>query len=624
LGEILNLTWSPDGNLIAFSAMSQGVTDLFLFDLRTEALRPLTTDAFADLQPVWSPNGNWIAFVTDRFTTNLATLSYGQYRLALLEVSTGTISAIGGFATGKHINPQWSADGGSLYFISDRDGISNIYRVATSGGSLRQVTNLQTGVSGISNLSPAFSVASRTDRLVFSGFEKGNYSLYRIDAAAILAGGNVSTVVAELNAAVLPPATTAAGPVVSLLSNPSSGLVSTDTFTSVPYKAKLNLDYIAPPSVSVGVGDFGSGIGGATAFAFSDLLGRHNLTTTFSTSFSSDSGGFLNNFAALAVYWNQKSRWTWGIGGGHVPYVSGNFRRTVDTTTGRLIDSSTLYWQKNREIEGLYAYPFNRAQRMEFSAGFRNISFDGQTRTEVYSLNTGLLISDQTQDLPPAESLNMGTVSGALVYDTSIFGGTSPVTGQRYRFEFQRSAGSLNYSGFLADYRKYVQLARPLTLAGRILHYGRYGGDSQDPRLQELFLGSASLVRGYSAESFTPQDCGAALQGVTGCPAFDQLLGSRMVVANGEVRVPILGALGVIRSSGVPPVETAIFYDVGAAWTREDKVNFLGGTRRPVTSYGGTVRVNILGFAIGEINYAHPNDRPAKRWVWEFNLIPGF
>jgi outer membrane protein assembly factor BamA len=97
-----------------------------------------------------------------------------------------------------------------------------------------------------------------------------------------------------------------------------------------------------------------------------------------------------------------------------------------------------------------------------------------------------------------------------------------------------------------------------------------------------------------------------------------------MAVANAEVRMPLFGALGIVRSPGVPPVETAIFYDAGAAWTREDKVNFLGGGRKPVTSYGATLRVNLLGFAIGEINYAHPNDRPSKRWVWEFNLSPGF
>jgi hypothetical protein len=34
--------------------------------------------------------------------------------------------------------------------------------------------------------------------------------------------------------------------------------------------------------------------------------------------------------------------------------------------------------------------------------------------------------------------------------------------------------------------------------------------------------------------------------------------------------------------------------------------------------------VNLLGFAIAQISFVHPNDRPAKGWMWEFSLLPGF
>ncbi|HET9219839.1 MAG TPA: basic secretory protein-like protein, partial [Terriglobia bacterium] len=57
LGEIYNITWSPDGRSVAFSAMAGAVTDIFILDLKTENLRQLTDDAFADLQPAWSPDG---------------------------------------------------------------------------------------------------------------------------------------------------------------------------------------------------------------------------------------------------------------------------------------------------------------------------------------------------------------------------------------------------------------------------------------------------------------------------------------------------------------------------------------------------------------------------------------
>jgi Tol biopolymer transport system component len=624
-GEIFNLTWSPDGQRIAFSAMSEGVADLFIVDLQTEMVRQITNDAFADLQPAWSPDGNRIAFVTDRFTADLATLSFGPYRLGLLDVATGGISAAPGFNSGKHLNPQWSPDGASLYFVSDRDGISNIYRLSTANGALNQVTNVQTGVSGISSLSPAFSVAAKANRMVFSTFAEGNYSIYKIDEPARLAGGSPSSAVAELNAATLPPRSGVTREITAVLGNATQGLTSSQSFAQEPYKARLGLDYIAPPSVSVGVGDYGSMIGGGTAFSWSDLLGYHNLTTTVQTSFSSEQGNFLNNFAAVASYANQKSRWTWGLAGGQVPYTSGGYSRVIDTSGQPVvIDRSEIYWQINRELAGIFSYPFNRAQRLEFSSGYRHVSFAAESRRQVYSLITGQLISDQSIDIPTLDALNMATASTALVYDTSIFGGTSPVTGQRYRFELETTAGSLNYRTFLGDYRKYFQLARPLSIAGRLLHYGRYGGGSEDARLQDIFLGSESLVRGYAADSFTVDECGTLSETSTSCPVFDQLIGSRIAVASAEVRVPIFGVLGVIRSPSVPPVETALFYDAGVAWTSVDEANFLGGSRRPVTSVGGTLRVNILGFAIGQISYVHPNDRPAKRWVWEFSLNAGF
>src|SRR5262249_12646855 len=109
-----------------------------------------------------------------------------------------------------------------------------------------------------------------------------------------------------------------------------------------------------------------------------------------------------------------------------------------------------------------------------------------------------------------------------------------------------------------------------------------------------------------------------------GCPAFDRLLGSRIAVINLEARLPLLGALGVIPSGGVPPVEMAVFFDAGSAWARGQKPSFLGGDATTVTSHGAALRVNLFGSAVGEVDLVHPNDRPGKGWYWEFSLQPGF
>src|SRR5437660_96833 len=108
--EILNPTWAPDGHAVCFTGMSAGLTDLYIYDLTASSLRRLTNDPFADLQPAWSPDGKRIAFATDRFSSNLQTLSIGSFRLALVDPESGRVEQVRAFTDGKNINPQWSPD----------------------------------------------------------------------------------------------------------------------------------------------------------------------------------------------------------------------------------------------------------------------------------------------------------------------------------------------------------------------------------------------------------------------------------------------------------------------------------------------------------------------------------
>ena len=163
----------------------------------------MTEDAFADLQPVWSPDGRQIAFVTDRFSTDLATLRAGNYRLAVLDVDSGIITAVPTFEKGKNINPQWTKDGKGLYFLSDHTGITNVYRLDVASRDLFQLTDLISGVSGITALSPALSVAVDTGRIAYSVYDEDRYEIYSIDDVEKLAGWRV-LVEAPRTASVIP------------------------------------------------------------------------------------------------------------------------------------------------------------------------------------------------------------------------------------------------------------------------------------------------------------------------------------------------------------------------------------------------------------------------------------
>jgi Tol biopolymer transport system component len=616
LQEVLNPTWSPDGASIAFSGLSGGLTDLFVYDLRANTTRRLTSDAYAELDPAWSPDGRSLAFSTDRFTTKLASLESGKLRIAIMDVASGDVRDAGGFDGAKNISPQWSSDGRSLYFLSDRQGITNIYRAALAGGAPVQLTNLLTGVSGITALSPALSAGG--GRVVFSAYEEDGYNIYALDNAQLLTGigGDL-----PVNAAVLPPRRTGQGPIFATLNDPLTGLPPAVQGPGLPYKASLSLDYAGQPSIGVGTDPFGTYASGGVAFLFSDILGEHVVATTAQVTSRFD------EFGGSAFYLNRKRRWNWGVGVDSTPYVSRGYETGFGSLDGQNVYVEREYriLQADRGFSGIVAYPFSGAQRFEVSGGARRLSLQQDVTERVFDPVSGRQVAEEQTDLAPLSALNLVETSAALVYDTSISGITSPIRGTRYRLEVSQTGGSVNFSGVLADYRTYWMPVRPYTFALRGLYYGRYGRQAEDERLPTLYLGYPGLVRGYDVGSFQPGECGAQVNG--SCPAFDRLIGSRVAIANAELRFPLWGGFGGDGFYGPLPIELAVFSDAGIAWGRTSSPFFKGGDREPVASVGAAARINLFGFAVAEIDYVRPLDRPnrsGRGWLWQFNLRPGF
>jgi surface antigen Omp85-like protein/WD40 repeat protein len=622
LDEVFNPSWSPDGRLIAFAGLVGGFSDLFIYDLESDKLNRLTNDAFADLQPVWSPDGRTLAFATDRFTTNLGLVKIGHYAIGLMDVATGRVTRLRGFEGARHINPQWSPDGASLFFIADPDGVSNVYRVELAGGPIAQVTDLYTGVSGITETSPALSVAQRSGRLVYSAFRANGYEVYAIESPERLAGRPFTPDPATNQAAVLPPIERRNTLLADLLKNPELGLPQESEFPVQPYRSGLSLTYVGRPSLIAGSNQFGTFVGGGAALYFSDILGNHNLVTALQVN------GSLKDLTAQVGYQNLSRRLNWGGTVQQVPYVTGGYAEGVADVNGQptFIEQQLLVRQTNRDVAGIVSYPFSEVQRVDLQAGYSNISFDRELRTHGFDLATGEQVLDEKEDLPAPGSLDLGVASAALVYDNSFFGATSPILGQRYRFEVSPTVGALSYVAVLGDFRRYFMPVRPFTFATRLLHYGRYAKDGEDSRLQPLFLGQGGLVRGYSYGSFDASECDPPPGEPDSCPVFDQLLGSRVVVGNAELRFPLFGALGIGSGYyGVFPIEFAVFGDAGLAWDNSHKPSVFGsGTRDPVFSAGAGLRINLLGFAVVEVDLVRPFDRPGKRWIWQFDLQPGF
>ena len=437
-------------------------------------LRRLTRDSFADLEPAWSPDGRTIAFVTDRFTSSLGALRFGDFRLAALDVASGDVHALPSIPGAKNINPQWS--GGDLYFIADPNGVSNVFRAALASGEVTQITRAASGVSGVTSLSPALSLAS--GRVAFSEYSDGVYEI----RLAPVSGGHPLSVTEE---------------------RPARGGWLTDEFseepaaTAHPYRRTLSFAGIGQPYLSAGGGSFGGYFRAGVSFSLSDLLEERQLDTALQV------GGSRRDFAMQTAYINRQSRWNWGIAGTQIPVLLGAARAPAaaeSPSTPTVTREVDLLRQTHRQVTGLAMYPFSRARRVEFSGGLHAIASDREIATRVYARGSGALLAESQDRAPGEAAVTLFDTSAALVYDSSVFGGTGPLLGTRYRLEAAPTLGDLSYTTLLADYRRYLMPVAPITVALRAQHVGRYGSDAGDSRLLPLVWTLRDLVRGYDAQ----------------------------------------------------------------------------------------------------------------------------
>jgi len=575
--QIFSPTWSPDAKRIAFSAIKGGLTDLFAIDLATGDLQTLTADAYSDLQPSWSPDGSRLAFATDRFTSSLSALSFGRYQLATLELETGAIRPLGGATAAKNIDPHWSPDGSRVYFVSDRSGASNLYRLDVRTGDLAQLTDVTTGVSGITALSPASSIGARGSRAAMSVYARGAYEIRTIDIADPRA-----------DAAMPLPATQLVSNVAIDSPEPA------DAFQTRSYVPRLSLAQLGSPYLSAGGGAFGSFLRAGVSMAFGDMLGQQEVATAIQV------GKETTDNALIAAYLNRRSRWNWGVSGGRIPALVGASQTTVRTTSASgdqvFVRTTEALQQIHRQAAGIVAYPFNRAQRIEASVGVDTTAFDLRTNTTTISAVDGDTIGDVTAHGNAAATATTVQAGAALVYDTAVFGVASPVLGQRYRLALAPSVGDLRFMTASADYRRYVMPVRPFTIAIRAEAEARSGADAADPRLLPLVWNMRDLVRGYDTDN-------------------DTIRTWRFAVANAEVRFPIAALVG--RTPGATmPFEGLAFADCGRFWMPSTDT-------RSLCSAGVGTRINAAGFVF-EFDAVRPLGPLSNGWRLGINFLPGF
>ena len=145
--------WSPDGKSLAFTSNRSTPdpdrnynTDIWVVaadnvvrsagappDDKGAHLTQITTNPGPDRSPAWSPDGKWLAFVTQ---TDVKDMIYATHHLAIAP-STGGEAKVLTLAFDRSVRrPRFSPEGRSIYFIADDDGTENLCRIAITGGEV--------------------------------------------------------------------------------------------------------------------------------------------------------------------------------------------------------------------------------------------------------------------------------------------------------------------------------------------------------------------------------------------------------------------------------------------------------------------------------------------------------
>ncbi len=648
--------WSPDDRQLAFSGTRGGISDIYVVNSDGKNLRQLTNDKYGDLQPAWSPDGRRIAFASDRSPeTDMAILKIAKWHIAVMDAQSGAIEVLPG-QDGLNLNPQWSPDGQELAFISDRTGIPNVFLYDFGNRQHYQITNVLGGVTAITEYSPAITWARGADRMAFTYYEKGDWTVWAFDNPRGMKKTAFRPTVANLAVGVAPtespaaktaldsltlrprsgePTSTYRSPagtrqssvlpagetvqdlppsVAVLNTDPLLGLPDTSRFKERPYHVSFHPDYIADPSVGY-TPNYGTFSGG-TAFVFSDLLGNHQLAV------AGNVYGRLSDASVFFAYANlgRRLQYTTGISQDPV-YVplkggiadKGSFQRYQTDYLRYVVRSGFFTGQ----------YPFNRFTRVETGVQFNSIA-RGVVNVFQDCNAAGYCTDVQFRDSTKFRAINYVTPSMAFVSDNTLFGNTGPVMGRRMRFQAAQNVGTIRFTELLGDYRRYDPIIfNTLTFATRFLTSISLG---KDEGFFPKYIGRPDFIRGYDRANFNFVDCTAVIGAPSTC-SNAQLAGSRVAVFNEELRFPIIRRFDVGSSFGLPPVDGLLFYDAGLAWSKGQKPH-LGNApagndpdldRYPLTSYGAGIRVNLFNLAILRWDYAHPLVGGRKP-NWTFSL----
>ncbi len=638
LEGIFSVHWSPKGNKITFIGNTARQSDIYVYDLSTKTLTNLTNDIFSDSDPTFANDGETIYFSSDRdnYLTSLKESAsfrifkhnIQQYDLYSININTKKIERITNLPDSDESSVVVSADGKKILFISDKNGINNIYEKNLETGIIRPITN---SLNGIYQL----SLSADDSKLAFSSMVYAGFDIFLLK----------NPFEKKLNVAELEPTEFIKRKMYKpydaskyLAKNADTSEVKIDTIKSKSpevkkseedtlklYGEKIEIDFqnyifaesynrdsllslrqstkpLEPvegkdslgryivnkyklnftPDIIYGNAGYSTfyGVQGTTEMAFSDMLGNHQIY--FATNLLLD----LKNSDYVLAYYYLPNRIDWGI----VMYHSARFLYYDDPYSYY----SYLYRYRNYGLNLIMSVPFDKFNRTDFNLGLMNIS-------------------KENLDNPyePSQDYTLLVPQISYTHDNVLWGMTAPVNGKRYEFALYGSPkfgnNSLGFYTFTADYRKYFKFWSDYNFIFRFA-----GGLSGGPNPGQFFIGGTEnwINRTFENENIPIENAqdfaffspGLPLRGYN----YDAKRGTRYSIINLELRFPLIKYFlaGPIPLFFQNILGTA-FIDLGTAWSKDKSLRLFDkdeagalGTRDLLIGMGFGWRVFILYFPV--------------------------
>ena len=605
---IKSVTWSPVGNSIAFIGQTERQSDVYIYNLETKELLNLTNDIFSDDDPAWTPDGKTLYFVSDRGsyfseealpdTFKIYKHDYSQKDIYSINTENLDIHRITDLPESDERFPVVNPNGKEILFISDINGINNIYKMdlQSDDSEDNDVVPITNSLNGLYQL----SLSKDGKKLTFSSLYQSAFNIFLLNnpfeidletdsleptlyISKLLNGDDKkeipendkseflqseekeSTRTYEVYTGKYVDSTKIYGDSVQIdFDNYVFGNFDTRRDTTEKENPNFNLtdnldrqgDYkvnkykitFSPDLVYANAG-YSSlyGLLGTTVISFSDVLGNHRIIGI--TSLQID----LKNSDYGVAYYYLPDRINYGIELFHTA-------RFVYLTRGFYTD---LHRFRNFGAVGSLSYPLNRFYRLEVGLSWLNLS-------------------SENLDDPTAESEHVSYVIPAVsfIHDNVLWGYTAPVEGTRYRFDVFGNPGfskkRLSFYSLLGDYRTYFRFGTDYSFAYRLS--GGYSGGSNP---QRFFIGGVEnwINRSFSttdiplesASDFAFLTAALPLRGYN----YAEQIGTKYALMNLELRFPLIkylltGALPILFSN----VLGVAYIDMGTAWDNSKQLRF--------------------------------------------------